>query len=437
MDVQLQRTFTIPAPPSEPSAEAPPTVFDLVAPPYHVTVLFAFSPPNPTNAALLDALAATLRRFPLLTAGLLERRCAGRPFFLTGRGGAGALVMEATVSSALSDHLPLTPSPDLERLHPAVDKATPHVLLVQINRFACGGLVIASSAHHQAADGYSMSTFFHAWADAVRATDAPPLALVNRLPVPYGPGAIVPRHPPRCEFEHRGAEFLPRDAAPRQPPARVHPSEIANLLLHYNIKSRAGGNNNIKYTTFEAVSAHLWRKITAARGRAEDPSRTALNVTVNGRARLGADVVARGFFGNAVLTASSGTAAMDLARGTLGDAAALIRVGVRARDCRYFQSLVDFGALHGGGEEELEPMVGDEDNVLLPDVAADSWLHLELHRLDFGCGGRLVGILPAHSPLDGVVVLIPSLRKEGGVDVFVALWDKHAQELRDIAYTMD
>ncbi|CAN6352783.1 unnamed protein product [Urochloa humidicola] len=445
MDVLVQRTFTIPAPPS--TEAVLPTVFDLVAPAYHVTVLFAFSAPNPTNAALLDALAATLPSFPLLTARLLEHRRAGRPFFLTGKGGVGALVVEATVSSALSDHLPLVPSPDLARLHPAVDKATSHVLLLQINRFACGGLVIASSAHHHAADGYSMSTFFHAWADAVRATatstGAPPLTLFDCRPVPYGPSAVVPRRPPRCEFEHRGVEFLPRDAAPRQPPARVHPSEIANLLLHYTsnfvaeLKSRAGGNNNNKYTTFEAVSAHLWRKITAARGRAEDPSRTALNVTVNGRTRLGTDSVARGFFGNAVLTASSGIAARDLARGTLGDAAAMVRAGVRTRDRRYFQSFVDFGALHGGGEEELEPMVGDEDNVLLPDVAADSWLHLELHRLDFGCGGRLVGILPAHSPLDGVVVLIPSLRKEGGVDVFVTLWDKHAEVLRDIAYTMD
>lgn len=51
--------------------------------------------------------------------------------------------------------------------------------------------------------------------------------------------------------------------------------------------------------------------------------------------------------------------------------------------------------------------------MLLPDVASDSWLHLELHRLDFGCGGRLAGILSAHSPLDGVVVLIPSLGKGG------------------------
>jgi hypothetical protein len=32
---------------------------------------------------------------------------------------------------------------------------------------------------------------------------------------------------------------------------------------------------------------------------------------------------------------------------------------------------------------------------------------------------------------------MPSLRKEGGVDVFVALWEKHARELNAIAYTMD
>ena len=56
MDVQVQRTFVIPPPPSEPSAEVPPTVFDLVAPAYHVTVLFAYAPPNPTSAALLAAL---------------------------------------------------------------------------------------------------------------------------------------------------------------------------------------------------------------------------------------------------------------------------------------------------------------------------------------------------------------------------------------------
>ncbi|XP_062204817.1 tryptamine hydroxycinnamoyltransferase 1-like [Phragmites australis] len=328
------------------------TVFDLVAPTYHVTVLFAFSPPNPTDDVLIDALAATLPHFPLLTARL-ELRCRPdhprrRPFFVTGKGGAGALVVEAAVSSALSDHLRLVPSPDLALLHTPVDKGTPHLLQLQINRFACGGPVIASSAHRQAADGYSMSTFFYAWVDR---------------PVPYGPGGLVPRCPPRCEFEHRGAEFLPlssphkNGASSRQAPVRVDPSEITNMLLHctsgFVAKLKARAQN--RYTTFETVSAHLWKKITVARGRVDDAAHTSLNVSVNGRARLGTDAVPRGFFGNVVLTAKSWTSARDLARGSLADAAALVRAGVLAVDRMYFQSFIDFGVLHG--DEELEPFL--------------------------------------------------------------------------------
>lgn len=80
-----------------------------------------------------------------------------------------------------------------------------------------------------------------------------------------------------------------------------------------------------------------------------------------------------------------------------------MRASVRARDGRYFQSFIDFGALHG--DEELEPAVVDKDGVLSADVDSDSWLHLDMHRLDFGCGGRLVGVLPGKIPQDGVVVL--------------------------------
>ncbi|KAL6906047.1 hypothetical protein ACP4OV_003648 [Aristida adscensionis] len=443
MDVQVQQSFVVPAPPSEPAEEVPLTVFDLVAPAYHITVLYAFTPPNPPTAALVGALVTTLPHFPLLTARLERRSFPDRPFFVTGEGGAGALVVEAAVASPLSDHLPLAPSPELALLHAPVDKATPHMLLLQINRFACGGLVVASSSHHQAADGHSMSTFFHAWVDAVRADGAPPLD----RPLPYGPAALAPRRPPPCEFEHRGAEFLPRDAAaagagspPAPAPVRVDPSEITNMLLHYTgefvAELRAAAQN--RYTTFEAVSAHVWRKITVARGRRDDAAPTRLHVGVNGLARLaGGGGVPRDFFGNVVLTASTaaGAGARDVARGGLADAAALVRAAVRGVDRRYFQSFIDFGALHGG--EELEPAVGDEDNMLLPDVTANSWLHLELHRLDFGCGGRLAGILPAKLPLDGEVVLIPSLRKGGGVDVFVSLWGKHAKELEKIAYTID
>ncbi|GJN32257.1 hypothetical protein PR202_gb20748 [Eleusine coracana subsp. coracana] len=367
MDVRVQRSLVIPAPATlPPSSEVPFTVFDLS---YHVTVLFAFAAPNPTNAALLDALAATLPRFPLLTARIERRHGpADRPFFITGRGGAGALVVEASVASALEDHLPLMPSPELACLQPSpLDSRTrQHLFRLQINRFACGGLIITSSSHHKAADGYSMSTFFNA----------------------SGPSSSHPE---------------PAVGVIKRP-------EIINTMLHLHYSSESVAQIKAiaenKYTTFETITAHLWRKITIARQE--------------------------GFFGNVVLTATSKSTAKELARGSLADAAALVRAAIRAIDGRYFQSFIDFGELHG--DEELEPVDdGNEDYAL----SSESWLHLDLHKLDFGCGGRLLGVVPPRIPLDGVLVLIPNLHKGDGVDVFVALCDKHAKELRNIAYTLD
>jgi hypothetical protein len=262
-------------------------------------------------------------------------------------------VVEATVPSALSDHLPLTPVLELESLHVLVGGADgdatppPHLLMLQINRFACGGLVITSSAHYQAANGYSMSTFFHALADAARANN-------NDAPLPSTTTAVYYHwrrtgRPPSCRVARRGASSstvatsscAAEDAAASRPALhRVDPSEIANVLLHLPSEFVAGLKAATapqrQYTTFETVSAHLWRKITLARGRADDASRTALYASVN-----------------VVLKASAATGARDLARGTLADAAALVRAGVRARDRQYFQSFIDFGELHGG--EELEP----------------------------------------------------------------------------------
>ncbi|KAK3154123.1 hypothetical protein QOZ80_2BG0186390 [Eleusine coracana subsp. coracana] len=415
MDVQVERTFVIPPPPSEPE-KVQFTVFDLLAPSYHYTALYAFTPPNPTNDALIAGLTAVLPLFPLLTARLDHNPATDRPFFVTGKGGAGALVVETTVPAALSDHLPLAPTPDRVRLHAPLPEDTPHMLQVQVNRFACGGLVVGLSTHHWAADGYSTIVFLRAWADTVRNDGVLPMD----RPAPYGPRA------------HEDEPSLP-------PPVVVVPaSEITNLVLHYTgefveaLRASVGH----KFTKFETLAAHLWRKITAASGRADDDGRTTLHVTVNGRPRLGPEALAKGFFGNVVLTARSGTAARDVARrGGLADVAALVRKGVRAVDAAYFQSFIDFGALHG--EEELEPVSLGEDNELSHDVMVDSWMHLEMHRLDFGCGGRQAGILPTHVPGDGVVMLIPSFREEGGVDAFVAIWEKHVNELKRIAYTMD
>ncbi|GJN21079.1 hypothetical protein PR202_gb08527 [Eleusine coracana subsp. coracana] len=315
------------------------------------------------------------------------------------------------------------------------------MLKVQINRFACGGVVIVPSSLHQAVDGPSMNNFLQAWADTVRGNGVPP----DSLSAPYGPRALVPRCPPRCEYQHRGVEFEP-SAPPTQQQQQhvnkearlVHPSEISNTLLHFDkefiAELKAKAHN--KYSTFETLSAHVWKKITAARGLLDDDTNTSIFVAVNGRWRVGdSNAIPKDFFGNAIFSPSADASARGLVGGSLADAAAKVRTAARAVDEPYLRSFIDFGAMNP--DEFMMPTVVEEDDLLRSDLDLISWLHLGLHSLDFGCGGQLVGVLPAFTRLDGDVYLMPSLRKEGGVDVLVALWDQHAKQLQSIAYTMD
>ncbi|GJN21083.1 hypothetical protein PR202_gb08531 [Eleusine coracana subsp. coracana] len=464
MDVQIERTFVIPPPPCE-LEETPFTVFDLLARPAHVTVLYAFSAPSPSNEALLSALTAVLPHFPLLSARIDRHPVTDRPFFVTSKGGKGVLVAEATVATPLSDHLPLAPSLDLALLQVPPEEGNCHMLKVQINRFACGGVVIVPSSQHQAVDGPSMSIFLQAWADTVRGNGVPP----DSLSAPYGPRALVPRCPPRCEFQHRGVEFEPLAPTPKHQHVNmekddgvssddgttvssddhhevadaasaarlVDPSEMSNTLLHFDKEFIAELKAKVhnKYSTFETLSAHIWKKITAARGLLDDTN-TSIYVAVNGRWRVGnSNAIPKDFFGNAIFSPSADASARGLVGGSLADAAAKVRAAARAVDEPYLRSFIDFGAMHP--DEFMMPTVVEEDDLLRSDLDITSWLHLGLHSLDFGCGGQLVGVLPAFTRLDGDVCLMPSLRKEGGVDVLVVLWDNHAKQLQSIAYTMD
>nr|CAD1829580.1 unnamed protein product [Ananas comosus var. bracteatus] len=206
MDVHvLSSRVLLPGDPNSAPSKAPLTVFDRFASNIYIAVLFAFSPPTPPNDALIAGLSKTLLLFPTLAGQLDYSRRLRRPCLIVGGCGGGALVVEAAASSNLSDHLPLEVSPDFQLLHPSPASAV-HVFQVQLNRFACGGLIIGATAHHRVADGQSMSIFFTTWAQTVRG------AFVDRPPV-YDQSWLKPRCPPHCEFNHWGLEFAPLNSS--------------------------------------------------------------------------------------------------------------------------------------------------------------------------------------------------------------------------------
>ncbi|XP_039117839.1 agmatine coumaroyltransferase-2-like [Dioscorea cayenensis subsp. rotundata] len=432
MEVKVTSSTILTIPISHPS-DVPHTIFDRHALNRHIAVLYAVTPPTSTNADIISGLSKTLVHFPTLTANL-STDYHGRPSLTVGAPDGGALVVEATVSSKLEDHLPLTPSSDFRLLHPEVNDAK-HLLQVQLNRFQCCGLVIGVTTHHRVADGRSMGSFFVAWGKMVRGIPIDP------LPV-YDQSWLKPRDPPLVKFDHWGNEFIPLSPLQNEfniTPVYVDPSEITNLLLHFSpefimaIKAQTNKLSNEKHTTFETLAGYLWRKVTIAR-QLDGEECTMLVVPVNGMRRLQPPVPLE-FFGNLALNAYPKTKAKTLIEGGVLTAAGIVREAARDMGDDYFKSFIDFGEVYG--DRDLVPCHEKLGNVLSPTMEVDSWLGLEFDEIDFGGGGKLCGISLSWVPFEGLSVLIPALCKDGGVDVFVSLFEKDAVRFREISHSLD
>ncbi|KAM0951022.1 putative putrescine N-hydroxycinnamoyltransferase [Dioscorea sansibarensis] len=432
MEVKVTSSIIHTSPISQPS-HVPLTIFDSFALNLHIAVLYAFTPPTSTNADIISGLFKTLVHFPTLTANLTTDS-HGHPSLTVGGPDGGALAVEATVSSKLEDHLPLTPSPDFRLLHPEV-KDSKHLLQVQLNRFQCGGLVIGVTAHHRVADGQSMSIFFTAWGKMVRGVPIDP------LPV-YDQSWLKPRDPPLVQYDHWGTDFIPLSPQPNEfsvTPVYADPSEITNLTLHFSpefimkLKDQTNKLSTEKHTTFETLAGYLWRKVTIAR-QLDDEEGTLLTMSVNGRRRLQPPVPPE-FFGNLVLNAYSKAKARELVKGGVATAAGIVRQAVRATGDDYFRSFIDLAEVYR--DRDLVPCFEKDGNVLSPNMEVDSWLGLGFDKVDFGGGGKLRGISLTWVPVEGLSILIPSLSQDGGVDVFVSLLEKDAVRFRKISHSLD
>ncbi|MQL81329.1 hypothetical protein Taro_013799 [Colocasia esculenta] len=409
----------------KPYTPPPPAAFDL-----YVPSVYAFHPPMPDNHAIKEGLSRALIHFPHL-AGRLSSDELRRPCILLND--AGVRVIETKLPEALKEHLPLeTSSGDLGRFLPPADGGE-ELLLVQLNRFACGGLAIGLSAHHRVADGQSMSFFFISWARLVRGLDLDALPYHDRAAI------SVPRSPPFCDFNHRAIEFREAHApgAEQQASGGGHgdPSSISSFVVHFTaefvskLKSRFTSDDpSRRYSTFQCLLAHLWKKVTVARGLREEEV-TKVRVAVNGRARMKPRVPME-YFGNLVLWAYPRLTVAELLGESYVYVADAIHGAVSAVDDAYFKSFIDFGAEVEKGEERGEkapvPTASEVGSSLCPDLEVDSWLNFQFHELDFG-GGPPSTFLPPELPIEGLLVFVPSCVEKGGVDVYMALLHQHVE----------
>ncbi|KAK9151740.1 hypothetical protein Syun_010049 [Stephania yunnanensis] len=393
-------TSLIKIPPSKPSSTSslpvlvPLTIFDKAAIDLHVVVLCAFRPPMPSNEVMKEALSKVLLYFPHL-AGRFTIDSQGRACIALNN--AGIRVTETYLPTNISEHLPFEPPKEVSHLLPSSIEGIEELLQIQLNRYACGGLVIGLTAHHRVYDGQSMSGFFVAWARLVRGLDIDPLPYLDRHKI------LVPRNPPIIEFDHHSVEF--RKTTNTLPDTPIPSSPIEGLSINFSnefinkLKAKVLNDNQTDvfrgYSNFECLLAHVWKKVTLARELKLDEW-TQVRVAVNGRTRMKPPVPME-FAGNLVLWAYPKLRVTELLHGSYDHVAKAIHDAVAKIDHKYFQSFIDFGEKASQLEEELEATSQLEiANTMCPNLEVDSWMRFQFHELDFG-GGPLCFLPSKHT----------------------------------------
>ncbi|CAL4929463.1 unnamed protein product [Urochloa decumbens] len=417
------------------------TVFDRAALDLFVPTVLAYPEPAPSSEAIKEGLRRAVALYPHL-AGRLAVDHRGRRFLHVNN--EGVLVIEAALSIDLANVLAdgMAAAANVNELYPMLPEENVGAALLQIklNRYRCGGLVIGIICHHHVADGHSMSTFFTTWASAVRAGK-------DDFTVPSPPfldraATAVPRATPAPVFDHRSIEFKGRDddeLISSKPDAVVVPRahKIRNLTVHFTdefvagLKARAGG---VRCSTFQCLLAHVWKKITAARGLQPEEF-TQVRVAVNCRGRAD-PAMPMDFFGNMVLWAFPRLQVRDLLNSSYGRVVHAIRDAVARVDAEYVQSFVDFGAVADASGEELVATAAAAGTMLCPDLEVDSWLGFQFHRMDLGTGPPCA-FLPPDLPIEGLMIFVPSRAAKGGVDLFVAMAECHVEAFEQICNSVD
>jgi hypothetical protein len=214
--------------------------------------------------------------------------------------------------------------------------------------------------------------------------------------------------------------------------------KIKNLTVHFTpdfvaeLKARVG----VRCSTFQCLLAHVWKKITAARGL-EPEEFTQLRVSVNCRSRAD-PAVPMDFFGNMVLWAFPRLQVRDLLNSSYGRVVHAIRDAVARVHGEYIQSFVDFGAVADASGEELDATAAPAGTILCPDLEVDSWLGFQFHQMDLGTG-RPCAFLAPDLPVEGLMIFVPSLAgmAVGGVDLFMGVAECHAEAFEQICHSVD
>ncbi|KAF8749600.1 hypothetical protein HU200_012617 [Digitaria exilis] len=295
--------------------------------------------------------------------------------------GEGVAFASATASCSLQDvrflHTP--PAIPLEELALRYGAGrlsmTSPLLMMQVTEFACGGYVVAVTWNHGIADGYGLAQFMQAVSELTRGLPSPtnvvPVRHDESLPdIPQLISAVQRRSPVGFELKH--VDFGYTDV--------TIPWSFINRVKGEFRSRYVGGGVESSCTTFEVVTAAIWRCRTRAINSKPDVP-APLMFTVNVRKHVGCK---DGYYGNCLSSQLVEATADAVANGAIVD---IVR-WIKDTKGRVQESL-----RRSEGEMELSDEVVAVLHGGYNMLCLTSWGRIGMDAVDFG-GGRPARVVP-------------------------------------------
>ncbi|XP_051115662.1 omega-hydroxypalmitate O-feruloyl transferase-like [Andrographis paniculata] len=277
-------------------------------------------------------------------------------------------------------------------------------LIAQVTKFKCGGFVLGLCMNHCMFDGIGAMEFVNSWGQTARGI--PP-----KVPPFMDRSILKARNPPKLEYPHHEfAEIddisntwqLYKDEDMLFKSFCFDPDKLDRLR-----KAALKDDHRLqKCTTFEALSAFVWRARTQALNLKPD-QQTKLLFAVDGRSRFNPPIPDK-YFGNAIVLTNSLCAAGELTENELSFAVKLVQEAVGMVDDGYMRSAIDYFEA-----TRARPS-------LTATLLITTWSRLSFHTTDFGWGEPTLSG-PVALPEKEVVLFLSHGKERKSINVLLGL----------------
>ncbi|CAK8568299.1 unnamed protein product [Lathyrus sativus] len=365
---------------------------------------------------LKHSLSLTLFHFYPLSGRLVTKKTQDPPsytVFVDCKNSPGAKFIHATLDITIDDILsPIDVPPIVQSFfdhHKAVnhDGHTMSLLSVQVTELL-DGVFIACSMNHSLGDGTAYWNFFNIFSEIFQndgSVDVP----ISHQPIhnkwfPEGYGPII-----NLPFKHHD-EFIHRCETPilRERIFHFSAESISKLKAKANKESKT-----TKISSFQSLSALVWRSITRARQLQHDQT-TTCKLATNNRTRM-EPPLPKEYFGNSIHAVSTEiTTVKDLLENDLGWAAWKVHLAVANHDDRAVRGLV---------KKWIESPIVYRLDLLFDanSVQMGSSPRFNMYGNEFGMGKALAVRSGYANKFDGKITSCPGREGGGSIDLEVCL----------------